>query len=133
MTNRQRDFYGQDKTTRLDALTTAAIVMRAYEGLPDVTVIQEATEATRELSRYREQLVKGQTANLNRLHSRLANQYANYKDFFSQVNGVTALDFWAAYPTPLHFTGVTSDELAAFLYEQSHHRLGKVGSRKKAQ
>ncbi len=132
MTNRQRDFYGQDKTNRLDALTTAAIVMRAYERLPDVTAIQEATEATRELSRYREQLVKEQTANLNRLHSRLANQYSNYKDFFSQVNGVTALAFWAAYPTPSHLQGFTPDELAAFLYEQSHHRLGKAVSGKKA-
>lgn len=49
MTNRQRDFYGQDKTDRLDALSAAAIVLRAYERLPDVTPIQEATEATREL------------------------------------------------------------------------------------
>ena len=31
MTNRQRDFYGQDKTNRLDALATAAIVLRVYD------------------------------------------------------------------------------------------------------
>jgi transposase len=78
MTSRQRDFYGEDKTNRLDALAAAAVVLRAYERLPDVTAIQEATEATQKLSRYREQLVKEQTANLNRLHSQLANQYPGY-------------------------------------------------------
>lgn len=133
MTNRQRDFYGQDKTNRLDALTTAAIVLRAYERLPEVTAVQEATEAVQKLSRYREQLVKEQTANLNRLHSQLAHQYPAYKEFFKEINGVTALHFWATYPTPAHLKGVTLDELADFLYEKSHHRLGKTASRKKAQ
>lgn len=133
MTNRQRDFYGQDKTNRLDALATAAIVLRAYERLPDVTPVQEATQATRELSRYREQLVKEQTANLNRLHSLLSNQYPAYKEFFCEVNGVTALKFWARYPTPAHLKGTTPEELADFLYEKSNHRMGKKACRKKAQ
>lgn len=132
MTSRQRDFYGQDKTDRLDALAAAAIILRAYDRLPDVTAIQEATEATQKLSRYREQLVKEQTANLNRLHSQLANQYPSYKEFFSRINGVTALHFWATYPTPSHLRAVTEDELADFLYEKSNHRLGKMGSKKKA-
>lgn len=133
MTNRQRDFYGQDKTNRLDALATAAIVLRAYERLPDVVATQEATHATQELSRYREQMVKEQTANLNRLHAHLANQYSAYKSFFSQVKGVTALHFWATYPTPAHLQGISQDELAGFLYEKSNHRLGEEASRKKAQ
>jgi len=133
MTNRQRDFYGQDKSDHLDALSAAAIVMRAYDKLPNVTPVQEATEATRELSRYREQLVKEQAANLNRLHSLLANQYSAYKTFFSQVNGITALAFWATYPTPSHLKGVTINQLADFVYQKSNHRLGKEASRKKAQ
>jgi transposase len=133
MTNRQRDFYGQDKTNRLDALATAAIVLRAYERLPEVTAVQEATQATRELSRYREQLVKEQTAGLNRLHSLLSNQHPTYKGFFCQINGVTALNFWATYPTPSHLKGTTQEELASFLYEKSNHRLGREASRKKAQ
>lgn len=132
MTSRQRDFYGQDKTDRLDALAAAAIILRAYDRLPDVTPRQEATEATQKLSRYREQLVKEQTANLNRLHSQLANHYPSYKEFFSETNGITALHFWATYPTPSHLRGVTEDELAGFLYEKSNHRLGKVGSHEKA-
>jgi len=132
MTNRQRDFYGQDKTNRLDALATAAIVLRAYDQLPDITPVQEALQATRELSRYREQLVKDQTITINRLQCHLANQYPAYKTFFSKVNGVTALHFWATYPTPAHLQGVTSEELAHFFFQTSHHRLGKVASRKKA-
>lgn len=132
MTNRQRDFYGQDKTNRLDALATAAIVLRVYDQLPDITPVEEALEATRELSRYREQLVKVQTANINRLHRNLANQYPAYKTFFSKVNGVTALHFWTTYPTPAHLQDVTPDELADVFYHKSNHRLGKEASRKKA-
>lgn len=124
LTSRQRDFYGQDKTNRIDALATAAVVLRAYERLPDVTAVQEATQATRELSRYREQLVKQQTAAVNRLHSRLAQQYPAYKTFFGRVHGVTALHFWARYPTPAHLQDVTPGELAAFLTEKSNHALG---------
>jgi transposase len=132
MTSRQRDFYGQDKTDRLDALAAAAVILRAYDRLPDVTVIQEATEATQKLSRYREQLVKEQTANLNRLHRQLANQYPTYKEFFSRINGVTALHFWATYPTPSHLREVDEDELAEFLYDKSNQRLGQKGSQTKA-
>jgi transposase len=133
MTNRQRDFYGQDKTNRLDALATAAIVLRVYDQLPDITPVEEAVEATRELSRYREQLVKEQTTNINRLHRHLANQYPAYRSFFSKVNGVTALHFWATYPTPAHLQAVSAEELAEFIYEKSNHRLGKRASRNKAE
>jgi transposase len=132
MTSRQRDFYGEDKTNRLDALATAAILFRAYDRLPDVTVVQEATEATQELSRYREQLVKEQTANLNRLHRHLANQYPTYKTFFSELNGVTALHFWATYPTPTHLRATTPQELADFFHEKSKHCLGIEAARHKA-
>jgi transposase len=132
MTNRQRDFYGEEKTNRLDALATAAIVFRAYERLPDVTAVQEATQATQELSRYREQLVKEQTANINRLHRYLANQYPTYKTFFNKVNGVTALHFWATYPTPVHLQATTPQELTDFFQEKSKHRLGTEASRQKA-
>jgi transposase len=132
MTNRQRDFYGQDKTNRLDALATAAIVFRAYERLPDITAVQEATQATQELSRYRQQLVKEQTANLNRLHCYLANQYPTYKTFFSELNGLTALHFWATYPTPAHLRATTPEELADFLHEKSKHRLRTEAAGQKA-
>ena len=132
MTNRQRDFYGEDKTNRLDALATAAIVFRAYDRLPDVTAVQEATEATQELSRYREQLVKEQTANLNRLHRYLANQYPTYKTFFGELNGVTALNFWATYPTPTHLQVTTPEGLADFFYEKSKHTIGIEASGQKA-
>ena len=132
MTNRQRDFYGEDKTNRLDALATAAIVFRAFDRLPEVTAVQEATEATQELSRYREQLVKEQTAKLNRLHRYLANQYPTYKTFFSKLNGVTALHFWATYPTPAHLRATTLDELADFFHDKSKHSLGLEAARQKA-
>jgi transposase len=132
-TDRQRDFYGQDKTDHLDALATAAVVLRAYDSLPDVKPVREAVQATRELSRYHEQLVKEQTAAVNRLHNLLANQYPGYKSFFSSIMGVTALAFWRAYPTPHHVEGVSSEDLADFFYEKSHHRINREAGREKAQ
>jgi transposase len=132
-TDRQRDFYGQDKTDHLDALATAAVVLRAHDSLPDVKPVREAVQATRELSRYHEQLVKEQTAAVNRLHNLLANQYPGYKSFFNPITGVTALAFWRAYPTPHHVEGVSIEELADFFYEKSHHRINREAGREKAQ
>ena len=132
-TDRQRDFYGQDKTDHLDALATAAVVLRAHDTLPVVRPIREAVQATRELSRYHEQLVKEKTATVNRLHNLLANQYPGYKSFFSPITGVTALAFWRTYPTPDHLEDVSVDELAEFFYEKSHHRINHEASQKKAQ
>lgn len=132
LTNRQRDFYGQDKTDQLDALATAAIVLRAHDRLPAVLPVHEAAQATRELSRYRERLVKEQTASLNQLHSLLAIQYPDYKTFFSLINGAAALAFWRAFPTPHHLGAVAVEDLAGLLYQKSHRRLGREGSFHKA-
>lgn len=132
-TDRQRDFYGQDKTDHLDALATAAVVLRAHDSLPDVKPVREAVQATRELSRYHEQLVKEKTATVNRLHNLLANQYPGYNSFFKPITGVTALAFWRAYPTPHHVEGVSIEELADFFYEKSNHRISREAGQKKAQ
>ena len=132
-TDRQRDFYGQDKTDHLDALATAAVVLRAYDRLPDVEPVREAVQATRELSRYHEQLVKAQTAAINRLHNQLARQYPGYKSFFRPITGTTALVFWEAYPTPHHLEDVSIEELANLFYKKSNHRIGHEASREKAQ
>jgi len=132
-TNRQRDFYGEDKTNHLDALATAAVVFRAYERLPDMVAVHEAVQATYDLSRYREKLVKQQTASINRLHSYLANQYPAYKDYFNKVNGVTALNFWATYPTTAHLRSTSVEELAALFYEKSNHCLSGADCTDKAQ
>ncbi len=131
--DRQRDFYGQDKTDHLDALATAAVVLRAHDSLPDVKPVREAVQATRELSRYHEQLVKERTATINRLHNLLAKQYPGYKSFFNPITGTTALAFWRSYPTPHHVEGVSIKELADFFYENSHHRINHEASREKAQ
>ena len=132
-TNRQRAFYGQNKTNRLDALATAAVVFRAYDRLPDMVAVHEAVQATYDLSRYREKLVKEQTAAINRLHSYLANQYPAYKQYFNTVNGVTALHFWATYPTTAHLRGAGIDELVALFYEKSNHCLSHAACTEKAQ
>jgi transposase len=132
-TNRQRDFYGQDKTNHLDALATAAVVFRVFDQLPDMIAVQDAVQATYDLSRYRERLVKEQTAAINRLHGYLANQYPAYKEFFSEVSGVTALHFWASFPTTAHLQGTSVEELADLFYVKSNHCLTAAACTDKAQ
>ena len=77
-------------------------------------------------------MVKEQTATLNRLHRYLANQYPTYKTFFSKLNGLTALHFWATYPIPAHLRTTTPHELADFFHEKSKHRLGIEAALQKA-
>lgn len=45
--------------------------------------------------------------------------YPSYKDFFSVVDGKTALAFWGSYPSPSHLEGETVEGLRVFLLEAS--------------
>lgn len=64
----------------------------------------------------------------NQLHTQLSYNYPSYSEFFSQVDGRTALAFWHEYPSPYLLEGVTLEDLTIFLRENSHN----VCSTKKA-
>jgi transposase len=71
-TNRQKDFYGQDKSDEISARCIAAIVLRS---LPIIRRTGNLLKTIRELSRERKRLVKTQTQQINRLHSHLIQVY----------------------------------------------------------
>ena len=125
-TNRQKDFYGGDKSDEIDAKCIAQILLRSYENLPKIEEDNQVYISIREAERFRETLVKAKTQNVNRLHFYLTKTWGgSYKKFFSNLQNKIALDFFSTYPIPQTLKEIKAKELAKFLYEASSHRLGK--------
>jgi len=100
-TNRQKDFYGQDKSDQIDARCVASIVLRSRDSLPQLTKSILAYETIKEAARFREILVKTKTQNVNRLHFYLTRTWmCAYKDFTKNLLSRYALEFFATYPIP---------------------------------
>lgn len=60
-TNRQKDFYGGDKSDEIDARCIAQILLRSYESLPKIEEGNDVYASIREAERFRETLVKMKT------------------------------------------------------------------------
>lgn len=123
--NRQKAFYGQDKSDRLDARAAAAIVLRASPQLPKVPQRDETIEAIRKTSRYLDQLVQEQTRHLNQLHAALLETYqALAKTLFEDLAAKTALSFFQTFPEPSLLQGLSTTKLAHFLAKSARGKLG---------
>jgi len=132
-TNRQKDFYGGDKSDEIDARCIAQILLRSYENLPKIEEDSEVYASIRETERFRETLVKMKTQNVNRLHFYLTKTWGGvYKNFFSSLQNKVALEFFRTYPIPQTLKETKVRELARFLYEASSHHLGRGNPRKVA-
>ena len=129
--NRQKAYYGQDKSDKIDARAAAAVVLRSFLELPRVPERDETIEAIRKTSRFLDQLVKEQTRNLNQLHAALLETYqALAKTLFKELGSKTALQFYLEYPAPAMLKGLSKTRLANFLSRASRGKLGKgKGSR----
>jgi len=100
-TNRQKDFYGGDKSDEIDARCIAQILLRSYESLPKIEEDNDIYASIREAERFREILVKMKTQNVNRLHFYLTKSWGGaYKKFFSGLQNKIALEFFSAYSIP---------------------------------
>jgi hypothetical protein len=56
-------------------------------------------------------LVKEGVRLKNGLHAHLFTAYPSYHQFFSEVDGKTAMYFWKTYPSPMHLKGKTAEDL----------------------
>lgn len=129
-TNRQKDFYGQDKSDNIDATSCAAIVLRLYDKLPQITQQNQIYAYIKEASRFRDTLVKNKTQIINRLHAQLTRAWSGvYKEFFPRIFSHQAVEFFVNYPTPEYLKEASADQIASILYKASRHR---TGSRKRA-
>ncbi|MDQ0271318.1 hypothetical protein J2S17_003206 [Cytobacillus purgationiresistens] len=57
----------------------------------------------------------------NQLHLQLHYHYPSYKEFFSEVDGKTALAFWERYASPSDLVGETVEDLRTFLLKVSNN------------
>lgn len=123
LTSRQRDSYGEDKDDGRDARSAASVVLSRHQELPDMAIPTESVQAIRELSRYREQLVKEKTRLFNQLHNYLHQEHPGYKALFPELERISVLSFLQQYPTISSLDGVSWIQLKDFLMKHSHGRL----------
>lgn len=124
-TDRQKNFYGQDKDDAIDARAIAAVVLRRGERLPDATDAHEETAALREAERTLQDLAERFTRAINRLHLQLSAVYLDaYETFFPDIKGPWAWRFFARFPYPQTMNGLTASELAEVLRDLAGGRVG---------
>lgn len=129
-TNRQKDFYGQDKSDPIDATCVASIVLRSHEELPELKKSTSVYESIRQAERFREILVKSKTQNVNRLHFYLTHAWmGSYKELFRSLLSNQALELFSRFPVPEMLKQTDSRKLARLLYLASK---GRGGNPKKA-
>ena len=123
-TNRQKDFYGGDKSDEIDARCIAQILLRSYENLPKIEEDNQVYASIREGERFREILVKTKTQNVNRLHFYLTKTWGGaYKKFFSGLQNKIALRFFKIYPIPQTLKETKVEP-------QSYNKFHRKGQRK---
>lgn len=126
-TNRQKDFYGQDKSDQIDATCCASIVLRLQDKLPRLTKETQVYAYIREASRFRDTLVKNKTQTINRLHAQLTRVFSGiYKEFFPRIFSRQAIEFFIHYPIPESLKDTTPKEVASLLSKASRHRVGSL-------
>lgn len=126
-TNRQKDFYGEDKSDSIDARAVAAVVLRRRTALPDATDRGEMVAALREAGRNLEDLGYQRTKALARLHGHLGDVFPPaYVDFFGKLKSPWALRFFARYPVPQDLEGHDAASLAAELQDLAGGRIGPL-------
>jgi transposase len=119
---RRKSHITLQKSDSWDAECVARVLRDELDKLPDAKPV-DLYWAISQLVTQRKWIVKSQTALNQKIHQQLSYHYPSYKQFFSQVQGKTALAFWERYPSPRHLKGVTVDELARFLKQLSNHSL----------
>jgi len=125
--NRQKEFYGEDKSDSIDARAVAAVVLRRRSALPDATDGSDLVAALREAGRNLEDLSQQRTKALSRLHGHLGEVYPpSYIDFFGKLKSPWALRFFARYPVPQDLDGHDAASLAAELRDLAGGRVGPL-------
>jgi transposase len=112
------------KTDSIDAECAARVLLSKFSELPDANP-QDKFWILRTLVIRRDILARQNAALKNVLHNLLTQHYPNYRNFFSKIDGDTSLAFYNKYPSPHNLQGVTIDELAAFLREESNRHFGQ--------
>jgi transposase len=116
------------KTDEVDAECAARVLLSRFDELP-IADPQDKFWVLTNLVTRRRLMVKMNIMLKNHLHSFLTGHYPRYTKFFSNIDCDTALLFYEKYPSPSKLKGVTCEELAEFLEENSRKLLGRAKAR----
>ena len=116
----RRSYPTTQKADDWDAYCIATILINKLNDLPDANP-QDIYWTIGQLVTRRYALVKACTALKNQLHIQLSYSYPSYKDFFSEIDGATALAFWEEYPAPHLLKEVTKENFVDFLLKASRN------------
>jgi transposase len=116
------------KTDEVDAECAARVLLNRFDQLPEADP-QDKFWVLSNLVNRRRLIVKMNIMLKNHLHSFLTTHYPSYFRFFSNLDCDTSLLFYEKYPSPSKLKGVTVEELAEFLEENSHKTLGRAKAR----
>lgn len=116
------------KNDEYDAYSVATVLINKLHKLPDANPKDNHWTLSQLVNR-RDILVKDGIRLKNCLHEQISIAYPSYHQFFSEIDGKTALFFWKTYPSPMHLAGKSIEELTVELREQSKTiRSSKAGS-----
>ncbi|MCL6591987.1 MAG: IS110 family transposase [Firmicutes bacterium] len=110
------------KTDSEDAECAARVLLSRFDELP-IADPQDKFWVLTNLVTRRRMIVKMNIMLKNHLHSFLTAHYPSYSKFFCHIDSNTALIFFEKYPSPSKLKGVTCEELAELLEENSNKRL----------
>jgi transposase len=99
-----------EKNDEHDAYAVATVLINQLHKLPDAKP-EDAHWTLSQLVTRRELLVKEGIRLKNGLHAHLFVAYPSYREFFSDIDGKTAMYFWKTYPSPGHLKGKSADDL----------------------
>ena len=111
------------KTDSVDAECAARVLLSKLGTLPAADP-QDHYFILRTLVVRRDNLVKSNTRMKIYLHSLLTQHYPNYREFFTYIDGKTALAFFKTYPSPWTLENVTIEELTEFIADISSDYYG---------
>ncbi len=112
------------KTDRVDARSLAAFL--AVGSYKPLTLGNPLWENLRELTRFRVDLVKDRTCQVNRLQETLAIAFPELGAHLASLDSPTALTLVAAYPGPQALAEAGTQTVSACLIGASHGRLGSA-------
>jgi transposase len=119
LTKRERHHSANpDKSDEIDAEAIANVLLTDFNELPDA-IYDANFKAIRQLNNQRQTFIKEQTKLKNRFHNLIHQQYPEYKKFFSDPFGKTAIAFYEKFPHPADLNYYGEDRLQKFLNNQA--------------
>lgn len=109
-----------EKNDSYDAYCVARVIRDMSNKLPDFCQ-PDIFWTIRQIVKRRDSIKKRYVILENQLHNQLMYNYPSYRNFFSEIDGKTALYFWEHYPSPMYLKGISAQALAEDLRSASRN------------